>query len=531
LRKLSERNPKGIPPQSKGLVFSLIFLCSYYGRIIYDVDYKYLDPETADPLMISFLLKLRFSRETPERLFSFCRSRKIYKRGLQDLKREAEFDKLLKRYKLKNNPHQRSLMNEIVTNLRRHEWTHWMFKLYWTLLQFQRKSNLGLSSPSRLIRTSKKEIAHGKASWHTSVNQSSTFNVAFEQLASKNFNIDEIIQPSNTMELTGGIDGMGTSSTSASLLEELKSLFKGFYSSFADKDFDKLSSRTDFDQVQEHFKKFPYETIEAVGNAGNLEFTCFILRLLDCCYYPYYTSTIIPESLEARKIDQRDVFTLFDNLIRKCFSREIKWPADYLARFINLIVSILETMEFPDEHTIVNVSFLKNSSISFTDYCFAWRIFARNLRNESVARFKGLSYLLRNLSERNPKGIPGQYKSFVFSLFFLGSYYARVIFQFDYKSLEPKTANPLVISLLLRFQFIYTEPDALFSFCRSNEIDNESLKFLKTETKIADILKVYKFESRPNQKSLVKKIFLDIKGRDRNLWLFKLYLTLMRFNY
>jgi hypothetical protein len=240
-------------------------------------------------------------------------------------------------------------------------------------------SSLGLFSLWRFVQASKTEIAKEK--------------VDLKSLGSKNFNVKEAFQPAlnDRMELAGEISSMTPSSTSESLSEkEMELFFEKIYSSFFKRDLEKLSSESDFNQIEEYFLNFPYETMETVNNVGGLEFAHFIARLLNCYYYPHYTENILPESLKTRKIDLQDAFTTFNEFIRKyffeCFTP--KRPAEPTKRLLELIILILKRLGTlrqsvstlnppteigPDKRIRIYAPGLKEFDILTKDYIEAWK--------------------------------------------------------------------------------------------------------------------------------------------------------------
>jgi hypothetical protein len=313
---------------------------------------------------------------------------------------------------------------------------------------------------------------------------------------------------------------IGPASTSESLLEkEWKLFFNRVYTSFFKRDIDNLSLENDCRQIQKYFLNSPYETMEVVNNVGGLKFSYFIVIFLNCYYFPYYTESILPKSPKTRKIDHQEAFFTFNEFFHKYFSDDTKRPSKYQKKFIELIISILKRLGKPNHIIFIQTPDLKKFSILTKEYIEAWRIFAYNLQDESAIGFEKAYYLLKRLSESNPKGIPIHSKSLVFSLLFLCRYYALAISEVDYKALEPNTTNPLMISFLLKLLYSHGDPELLFSVCRSRSIDDESFRYLKTETCVAFILEEYKFGNNPHQGSLVNGI----------LEVFKIYLKLAQY--
>jgi hypothetical protein len=336
------------------------------------------------------------------------------------------------------------------------------------------------------------------------------------------------------------------------LKEELESFFSGIHSSFLHKSFKKLASENDCTNVEElvsdYYGNFPYETMEAVNNIGDLEFMYFIVRVLFFSYYPHFKAPIRLQDLEVRKIDSANAFDSLFYLTSKYFrcSNNQRRDTEYHQKFLNLITLILWRMDCSHRIIIIpDTQFLglKEFSISAKDLIdtlgkFSHSLdtafpmenaggeFVRNLETESAIGFEKAYYSLRTLPLKYSKD-----KNRILSLIFTCIYYALVIFEVGFKSMEPKTVNPKMLIFLLRLHYLHTAPRQLFSLCRSNEIDYDCLEFFRTKTIIAILLKKYKFESNPHQNSLANKMFEGLETNEGNIWLFKVYLALIQFNY
>jgi hypothetical protein len=76
LKGLSIRYKGDIPrnPKLKAKIYSLIFTCCCYSKLIWEHRNYAMRPETEDPLKLLFLLRHQFLKDTPKALFWICRN-------------------------------------------------------------------------------------------------------------------------------------------------------------------------------------------------------------------------------------------------------------------------------------------------------------------------------------------------------------------------------------------------------------------------------------------------------------------------
>jgi hypothetical protein len=306
--------------------------------------------------------------------------------------------------------------------------------------------------------------------------------------------------------------------------EDFPLLFSGIHSSFLKKDIPKLASEEDYYLVRGSYISLPLEAIEAVNDIGDVGFTYFIVRLLNSHYYPAYKSTDLYVNL-TRKINYTEAFeSIFKIMIQYFILLDSLYrTADYHQRFLNLMASILWRVDYSYKTITVNFVSLQKFQISTKEIIDALRKYAYTLEDDSVSGFEKAYYSLRNLPLEYPKD-----NSRILPLLLSCIHYASVIFEVGYKSLAPKTADPLMLSFLLTVNTGVNRLEYLLSRCRSNEIDKESFDNFRTSSGwVAFILEKTNFENDRHQRSKVGDILGNLYGK--GLWRFEIYLRLAQF--
>jgi hypothetical protein len=372
------------------------------------------------------------------------------------------------------------------------------------------------------ILMSKKEFINEETASFPSGLQFFQLNGDSNRLTCKNCAIEEIFQPAS-VEVSYDI----IPTSKILFKKELKLFFDRFHLSFFNRDEEKLSWEKDYHRIEQYFQISPYMTMEAVNNVGGLEFSYFIVTLLNSLHYCFYMDIYLPTFMETRKIDHQEAFTTFTQFIYKYLRNH--HTAKYQKKFLELIILILKRLGKPDNIIFIETPSLEKFGILTEEYLEAWKRFEYDLQDDSVIGFEMALYQLRNLSKGNPEGIPTQSKSKIFSLLLLCEYYSLVIDKIDFNFFEPRSAEPLMLSFLLRFLYFSTGPEDLFTLCKSKEIDRQCLYHIRKKTKVKYFLEKYKFENSSHQASLVNEIFKDPLLQKWDLWMFKIYLILVQF--
>jgi hypothetical protein len=303
--------------------------------------------------------------------------------------------------------------------------------------------------------------------------------------------------------------------------EEIPMFFSGIHSYFLKNDITNLTLVGDC-WMHRYYSSFPLETIEAVYDIGDLGFTHFILRLLYFSYYPYLKGEHLYKNIH-RKTNYTQTFRYFFKLLIKYLitRNNLLQTANYHQKFLELMALILWRVDYSHKAVNVDIIGLNDFPMSTKEFIDALRRYAYRLEDDSVMGFEKAYYSLR----RQPLDFSKD-KSKIFPLLLSCIHYASVIFEIGYKSMETKTADPLMLLFLLRVNYFLNQPEALFLHCRSNEIDEMTVLYFKTH-KLAEILGSTKFKTATHQRAIVGDILGELK--DQELWMFEVYLRLAQF--
>lgn len=135
LQRLSYNYNGKIPEEitEKTTIFSLIIACAYFYESVDKLYYNLIDIESADPLMLTFLLGFKFCFDDPESLFSECTSNNKVVRVVARLK--EYFNMTLSDYDFKNLFYPESLLQNFPQAMLE-SGELWLFRIYAKLLKF-----------------------------------------------------------------------------------------------------------------------------------------------------------------------------------------------------------------------------------------------------------------------------------------------------------------------------------------------------------------------------------------------------------
>ena len=303
----------------------------------------------------------------------------------------------------------------------------------------------------------------------------------------------------------------------------VKPFFSQLFCSFFNCGAEEAVSRADFHKTKNLYQNFPLQTLEAVRSFESQEFFFFFFGLIRSKDFTKFSSLC---TYVTRWDCSDDIYTSFEN-----FSDSIVDIINFMLEGADFseckksilgILSILRRVSYSPE-IFVRVSWFQSKKVLTTKtFLDSYTYFIENLEgaDDSLIAFKNAYYRLKYLSHLHKGNLPSQepLRSRIISYISECAYYKNVIYLKDLTSLDPKTADPGMLSYFLNLDEGGVSLRHLFYTC--GLVDLETAKRILERECMGKLMDEYS----KNRSFLYPKI-LERMG-DRGQWFFKVYLKL-----
>jgi hypothetical protein len=217
---------------------------------------------------------------------------------------------------------------------------------------------------------------------------------------------------------------------------------------------------------------FPLDTLEAIKNINNREFSYFFGRLK---IHSYIYGKSNPFSPYSRIVNIQEAFRIFHRILNQflgCVKCE-RVPG-YPQKVISLIISILKGINNSNRNIKVLFYNIDMISLSTKDYINHLILTLRyfNSDDDSLKGFETAFGLLRGLALKCESKFPVENfkKNQIYALLFICDYYSQRIYVQNIGSLDIEAVNPQVLAFFYRLREYFDRSEALFSLCASKNL-------------------------------------------------------------